>query len=77
MMHYDGNCLCRVNTLCPCDEFLDNDKCECGVYQAGELIPIQEEIDEVCPICKKRHAHTKRFGTVLLTKTKRPSFDMP
>lgn len=26
-------CLCNRTKMCPCDEFLDDDKCECGVYK--------------------------------------------
>jgi len=27
------NCLCKLNTRCPCDEFIDEKKCVCGLYK--------------------------------------------
>ncbi|MFA5303362.1 MAG: hypothetical protein WC393_02390 [Candidatus Nanoarchaeia archaeon] len=29
----DGNCLCKLNTKCPCYEFVFNKKCHCGVFK--------------------------------------------
>ncbi len=29
----NGNCLCKVNTPCPCHEFINEKKCVCGVYK--------------------------------------------
>jgi len=29
----NGKCLCKLNTVCPCDEFLEEKKCHCGVYK--------------------------------------------
>lgn len=39
-----GHCICNLNITCPCDEFLDNDKCKCGAYKRwfkmGEIIVV-------------------------------------
>lgn len=29
----EGNCLCKLNTKCPCSEFVFNKKCHCNVYK--------------------------------------------
>ena len=33
-----GKCLCSIeDKKCPCDDFLENDNCECGTFiKAGE-----------------------------------------
>ena len=28
----DNMCLCKVFTSCPCNAWLTNNKCECGLY---------------------------------------------
>jgi len=28
-----GHCLCDLGKKCPCDEFIDNHVCQCGVYK--------------------------------------------
>ncbi|MBN1924187.1 MAG: hypothetical protein JW791_05540 [Nanoarchaeota archaeon] len=33
VLENDGNCLCKLNTKCPCPEFVNERKCVCGVYK--------------------------------------------
>jgi len=28
----DNRCLCNINLICPCDDFLEEDECMCEVY---------------------------------------------
>lgn len=28
-----GHCTCHLKNVCPCDEFLNEDKCICGAYE--------------------------------------------
>ena len=32
----DGNCLCKLNTKCPCSDFVYEKKCHCQVYKFNE-----------------------------------------
>jgi len=34
----DGNCLCKLNTKCPCKEFILESKCCCGLYEEDEIL---------------------------------------
>ena len=31
-----GHCLCDLGKKCPCEEFIDNHVCKCGVYKKVE-----------------------------------------
>ncbi|MDD2678841.1 MAG: hypothetical protein PHG04_02920 [Candidatus Nanoarchaeia archaeon] len=33
ILENEGNCLCKLNTKCPCQEFAFNKKCHCGVFK--------------------------------------------
>ena len=32
----DYNCLCKLNTKCPCSEFINEQDCHCGVYKKSK-----------------------------------------
>jgi len=31
-----GHCLCDLGKKCPCDDFINEQKCKCGVYKKVE-----------------------------------------
>ncbi|VVB74162.1 Uncharacterised protein [Candidatus Tiddalikarchaeum anstoanum] len=33
MVENNRNCLCKLNTPCPCNEFLGKRECVCGIYK--------------------------------------------
>jgi len=52
-----GHCLCDLGKKCPCDAFINEQKCRCGVYKKAGFSAEQKLEPETKKIIKEELKH--------------------